>query len=232
MDHSRLKREVAITIKNLRQLKLNSTFDDIEEVKHFGINCREQLEQLNNLAKYIPESDELELKSLMIKDIDDIHTNYSILSNVRAKFPEIESRLELPSSRSDGIIDTDLIEELTNISSREFNIEVLVKLCEEANFNCSHDNIISTASIMRTILNYVPPVFNAPNLKALIAKSERNFADILRHLELGLRPIANRHLHGRINRKEGYPTKNQIEPFKGSFEVLLQQIIIQLKSFT
>jgi hypothetical protein len=74
-------------------------------------------------------------------------------------------------------------------------------------------------------MNHVPPIFGQTTFNALVSQSGRSVKPMLERLEKEARPIADLHTHILIRRSESLPTKNQVEPYKGSFELLLQEAI-------
>lgn len=103
-------------------------------------------------------------------------------------------------------------------------------MCEELNDAYARGNYISSVLLLRAIINHVPPVFGTKTFPQVVANSGRSIKSILGRLEDDARPIADLHTHILIRQKEQLPTKNQIEPYKAGFEVLIQEVIITLNN--
>ncbi|CAB4325009.1 hypothetical protein BCH_00228 [Brucella sp. 191011898] len=88
---------------------------------------------------------------------------------------------------------------------------------------------MSTAMLLRTVLNHVPPVLgfntfaevanNYGNLKSL-----KSFKASMQRLEGSLRNIADMHLHSPIRPREDVPTAVQVD-FSAELDVLLGEVI-------
>src|SRR5215472_6015231 len=102
-------------------------------------------------------------------------------------------------------------------------------MCREINSSYSHGNILATALVMRTVLNHVPSVFGHDTFAQVVAGVGKSLKDSFNHLENGLRKVADFHIHRKIAANESYPTAAQVEPFKPQFELLLQQVEVQLR---
>jgi hypothetical protein len=101
-------------------------------------------------------------------------------------------------------------------------------MCEELNDAYGRANYISAALLLRAIINHVPPVFGVESFSEVVAQSSRSIKAILRRLNEDARPIADLHTHLLMRRNEQLPTKHQLEPYKGGFEVLIQEVIVKI----
>ena len=79
------------------------------------------------------------------------------------------------------------------------------------------------------MLNHVPPIFGRSTFDQVAANAGKSLRDNFSNLQSGLRKLADLYTHQPIRSKEGYPTKNQVEPFKAQFELLLQEVMNHLK---
>lgn len=118
--------------------------------------------------------------------------------------------------------------ERKSIKNPQLDISKLIKLCEEPNDAYVRANYISSAILIRTVLNHVPPVFGKTNFNDVVGQSGRSVKGILKRLNEEARPIADLHSHILMREKESLPSKNQIEPYKAAFEVLIQEVVAQL----
>ena len=62
----------------------------------------------------------------------------------------------------------------------------------------------------------------------MVEQSGRSVKAIFKRLNDEARPIADLHTHIVMRGKENLPSKNQIEPYKAAFEVLVQEVVVQL----
>lgn len=104
----------------------------------------------------------------------------------------------------------------------------LTKMCEELNDAYARGNCISSALLLRAIINHVPSVFGANTFAEVVARAGRSVKTILARLNEDARPIADLHTQMLMRKTELLPTKNQLEPYKASFEVLMQEVLISL----
>lgn len=125
-------------------------------------------------------------------------------------------------------LNLEVLFELKAIKSPRLDISKLIKLCEELNDAYARANYISAALLIRTVLNHVPSVFGKTNFNDVVAQSGRSIKAILRRLNDEARPIADLHTHILMREKENLPSKNQIEPYKAAFEVLVNEVVVQL----
>ena len=120
------------------------------------------------------------------------------------------------------------ITDLRAITSAAFDVRKLLRMCEELNDAYARANYISSALLIRTVLNHIPPVFGMSTFAEVVAQAPRSTKAILKRLDDEARPIADLHAHIPIRKSESLPTINQIEPFKAPFEVLIQEVITML----
>ncbi len=131
---------------------------------------------------------------------------------------------------SSVFLNKDLIIELKSIDIDRLDLSKLIKMCEELNDSYVRANYIACALLIRAVLNHVPPVFGKERFSDVVGQSGRSIKAILKRLNEDARPIADLHTHILMRRKESLPSKSQIEPYKAAFEVLIQEIIVQLTS--
>jgi len=72
-------------------------------------------------------------------------------------------------------------------------------------------------------MNHVPPVFGCQTFAQVTAQSGKSLKAVFERLEDSARPIADS--HALIRAKESVPTKHQVEPYKASFELLIQEVV-------
>jgi hypothetical protein len=111
------------------------------------------------------------------------------------------------------------------LKSNNFDFSKLIKLVEELNMNYKFGNYLSSLLLLRAIINHIPPVFGYKTFSEYVSQANRSTKSILQKLEDEARPIADLHNHMTIRKFENIPSKNQIEPYKPSIEILINEII-------
>ena len=178
------------------------------------------------------------LQELLTGIDDDIDSGYIAVSHaIRSKLRVVADYLkelqETPGYKeaifiNDSFVDQRLVEKLSAIKSKKYDVRKLVKYIEELNNSYQCEYYLSSVLLLRAIMNHIPPIFNAANFAQVVASSKRSMKAILSTLEDDARPIADLHTHMMIRKNESIPTKNQIEPYKAALELLLNEIIFEL----
>jgi hypothetical protein len=104
-------------------------------------------------------------------------------------------------------------------------------LCKELNKNYSASSYLSTAILLRSILDHVPPIFECANFAEVAnnyAGGSKSFKQNMSHLHNSLRKIADAYLHEQIRKKESLPNKTQVN-FAPDLDTLLGEIVRVLK---
>jgi hypothetical protein len=125
-------------------------------------------------------------------------------------------------------LNVEVLDELKKIQNSKYDTKKLIRFCEELNDSYSRANYLSCALLIRAVMNHTPPIFDIEKFSQVVANSGRSVKAVLSHLESQARPISDLHTHFLIRAKEQLPTKHQIEPYKPSFEILIQEIIVKL----
>lgn len=167
-----------------------------------------------NISNYI--SDAHKLKAELIPAVDALKH--------RLKDPHYVVK----ASKNAAFIDFVVLQELREIKAAQFDTSKLVRMCEELNDCYSRSNYISSILLLRAVINHVPPVFGKETFAQVVAHSGSSIKKIIDKLQDESRPIADLHTHILMRKKESCPSRNQIEPYKASFEVLIQEIISKL----
>ena len=221
-------------IEDVRALRFRGSIDDLDAHTSFCLQCRHLLIQMQRFtSRLLPDPEKERLIKLEV-DIHDLFSAFEVQSELEALLPDIETWLSQPDSNTltdttiHQMIQTSVINQIKERSSSEFDTTVLVRLCEETNSCFSHGNIVATVLTMRSVLNYVPPVFGQKTFDQVVAQSGSSHKDIFTHLQNGLRKIADLHAHRTIAKLDIYPTASQVEPFKPQFECLLHEVISKL----
>lgn len=128
--------------------------------------------------------------------------------------------------KSEGpFVSENRIMQLRAINSSQFNLVKLIKLVEELNSNFSNKNYFSTAMLVRSIVDHVPPIFAHNCFKDVAAQcGSRSFKDSMNHLDKSLRKIADSYLHTGVRSKESLPEEQQVK-FYSDLDVLLAEVV-------
>jgi hypothetical protein len=173
----------------------------------------------------------------MLKNIDDSPEVITDAYNLRADLLGVIDYLREIADNSDyqmkvnhnaEFLNTEVLYELKLIKSNTFDTIKLVKFCEELNDSYARGNYLSCSLVIRAVMNHIPPIFNEITFSQVVSKSGRSIKKVIELLEDQARPIADLHTHQLVRKKEQLPSKHQIEPYKSSFEILIQEIIVKL----
>ncbi len=165
-------------------------------------------------ANYISEAHDLRAKLFTVIDY----------LNEIAKDPNYATQ----AAANAAFLDPEIIIKLKAVPASKLDARKLTKMCEELNDAYSRGNYITSLLLLRAIMNHVPPVFSANTFSEVVAQSGRSVKVIISRLNDDARPIADLHTHFLMRASEHLPTKNQIEPYKAAFEILMQEVIFRL----
>lgn len=215
-------------IESVRNFRFCGPSDDPDEQTAVTAGFRHLVIQLQRLAApLLPEPEKQRLNSIEV-EYNDIFSVYDANAEIESLLYDIEDALDRADISSvataSHIVQSTVIDRLQEVSSQRFDTAFLVRLCREINSCYAHGNIVATALTMRTVLNYVPPVFDQRTFREVAAHSERSHKEMFVHLEDGLRKIADCLGHGTIATSILYPSASQVEPYKPQFEVLLNKV--------
>lgn len=135
-----------------------------------------------------------------------------------------------PVSR-DPYVSSERLAQLRMIVSSNWDLTRLVRLCEELNTAHETGSLMSTAMLVRSIMDHVPPIFAAADFNAAAnnyAWPGRSIRSSIQNLQNSLRNVADAHLHLHIRQREVLPTAPQVD-FKADLDVLLGEVVRALK---
>ncbi|MEY9531937.1 hypothetical protein [Sinorhizobium fredii] len=150
----------------------------------------------------------------------------------RAAIRTIERKRTRPAALPPGArpyVDPARISALQAMGKGPWDFARLVELCREINVAAANRCHMSTAMLLRTILNHVPPVLGFNTFEEVAnsyggAKSQKSFKASMQRLQGSLRNIADMHLHSLIRSREDVPTAVQVD-FAADLDVLLGEMI-------
>ncbi len=132
-------------------------------------------------------------------------------------------------------ISLERIAELKQISLITFDLQKLIKLCEEINSSFMNGNYLAVIALTRAVIDHIPPIFGVSNFqevvnnyKSIRPNKQTSFQALMDHLDKSAKKIADYYLHVQIRKTELLPTANQID-FKNNLDMLLAEIVRILK---
>ena len=171
---------------------------------------------LNTSPEWISDAHDLRAELYVVIDVlNEVAQNPNYAANVASNA---------------AFLNTEVLIQLKAVQGARLDLTKLVKMCEELNDAYARGNFISSALLLRAIMNHVPPVFGATTFSEVVAHAGRSVKAILARLNEEARPIADLHTHFLMRATEHLPTKNQLEPYKAGFEVLMQEVLVSLSS--
>jgi len=148
---------------------------------------------------------------------------------IRAAVRAIQRKRASPPASPPGAkpyVDPARITALQQIANGKWDFTRLVELCREINVAAANRCHMSTAMLLRTILNHVPPTLGFGTFAQVAASygGGKSLKATLQRLEGSLRHIADFHLHSPIRPREDVPTATQVD-FAAELDVLLGEVI-------
>jgi hypothetical protein len=175
-------------------------------------------------------SEQVSALNLNIDYITDAYTLQAELQGVIDHLRELSSDPTYGAmvESNTAFLEPSVLAKLRGTTSSIFDFTKLVRFCEELNDAYGRGNYLSCVLLLRAVMNHVPPVFGCRTFAEVAAQSGKSLKAIFERLEDNARPIADLHTHALIRGKESLPTKHQVEPYKASFEVLIQEVIARV----
>lgn len=150
-----------------------------------------------------------------------------------AKKEQDESGGGTPTTKSKqhSYVDASRIAELHSLVNPQWDVKKLARLLEELNVVHAADCHMSTAMLVRAIVDHVPPVFGLQNFAEVASNyaGGKSFKGSMQHLQGSLRHIADSHLHAQIRKSEVLPTAHQVD-FSNDVDVLIGEVIRLLRT--
>ena len=108
-------------------------------------------------------------------DVDDLYSAYQAKAELDALIPDIEEAIESLDEATTGgtnrwIVNPDIIADFELSLSTRFDTEFIARLSREINSCYSHGTVIATVLLMRSLLNYVPPIFGHTSFSQVAAQ--------------------------------------------------------------
>ena len=145
-----------------------------------------------------------------------------LYKNIKPKKPIIKSGTY-------NFVNPTRIKELKGLKNTDFDTSKLVRFCEELNTVFACKCYLSTAMIVRAIIDHVPPIFKKNTFIEVVNNhGSKSFKDSIKNLNNSSRKISDSHLHTQIRKMEVLPNSNQVD-FSNDLDVLLAEIYRVLK---
>jgi hypothetical protein len=161
-----------------------------------------------------------------VYDVFDLHAELQIVID---DLREILNQSVEWSVTETEFIDSSIIESLSQVKSKKYDLSKVVKFCQEINGTFNSGYYLSTALLIRALTNHIPPIFGHEKFNQVVAQSTRSRQELFKPLDDTARDVADLHTHDTIRHKENLPTKRQLEPFKSNIEFLLHEILTELQ---
>lgn len=117
------------------------------------------------------------------------------------------------------------IKSLKRLKSAKFDFLRLIKFCEELNLDFDEKSYLSVITLVRAILDHVPPVFGFDEFtKVANNYGTKSFKESMLNLNNSSRKISDAYLHTQIRKNESLPTLTQVD-FSNDLDVLLSEIV-------
>ena len=121
-------------------------------------------------------------------------------------------------------VDSERLDALRQLKAASFDMSKLVRLCEELNECWARGNLFAIGSLLRMLLDHVPPIFGHTTFKEVANNfARRSTKESFDRLEKSSRDISNSLLHDRIRQSVDMPTRTRVN-FSHDLDVLLGEI--------
>ncbi len=133
--------------------------------------------------------------------------------------------------KTELFIESTSIEQLKSFQNLKYDLTKVVRFCEEINSSFAAGNYLATIFLIRAFINHIPPIFSKEytRFSQVISQVSKSRGDLFKPLENIPRKLGDLHSHDLIRHKEILLTKEKIEPFRVSFGVLLEEIIVEME---
>lgn len=196
-----------------------------QKLLHKVISIHQWVEQFPSQQKAIDTSvdyQEIDRYSQLEAELSALKEVISNISTQLGKNEQVHKSLYVDHSR---------LTELKDVSSNDFDLSRLICLCEELNKVYSGGCYLSTAMLLRAVIDHIPPIFGLTSFNQVAnnySAGSKSFKDHANNLNGILRKISDSYLHTHIRNKESLPSKIQVD-FSPSLDFLLSEVVRVLK---
>jgi hypothetical protein len=217
-------------IKKIEKYRFSSPSADPDEIEADIYDFKLLAKRFIGYARKINNQDiQYALQQINVDTSGDIRETYDLHANLLVLIDAIKdlTSIELTAVQSE-YIDLSIINHLSNINNKKYDVAKVIQFCREINGTFSSGYYLSTALLIRALINHIPPIFGQERFDQVVSQSTRSRKEIFKPLDDIARDIGDLHTHDTIRHKEVLPTRRQLEPFKPNVEFLLQEIITEL----
>lgn len=225
---------------------------DIEELKKIMVNVATWKYDIKDIDEKYKNLYLSVLKQLNSKNIANHNKNFSLWDfysywkdnwlttyesrrkYIRELYKHIEYDILINSSNIEqknnyDYFSIEMINEIKEIKILEFDLSKLIKILEEVNIWYKNKCFLSVSSLLRMLIDHVPPLFWKTTFKIMVSECSfsRSDKENMKHLLWWLKNISDWFLHNTIWPREILPTEKSIE-FRADFDILLKNIILEL----
>jgi hypothetical protein len=231
-----------MTIKQTRLASLLETAEAIEKFHFCGLSddpddqtaviygFKHLVKRFVGAARKIQNQEFQEELRTINTNIETLYEAYDLHSDIQPVIDQLRDLAEHPvewSVTTGEFVDTSIIEQLRQTKSSKYDLTKVVRFCEELNSSFRAGNYLASTLLIRALMNHIPPIFGHGTFQQVVSQASKSRKELFKPLEEVARDVADLHTHALIRYRESLPTKNQIEPFRPSLEVLLQEIIAE-----
>lgn len=144
-----------------------------------------------------------------------------MLSNAESVIKGLEKQ-----NHSTAYVHESRLDELEKVKSG-FDLAPLVQLCKELNLSWSNGHFITIPMQVRTIMNFVPPIFGCKNFAEVAnnySAGGKSFKGHMGFLHNSLKHVADGQLHMQASKKQALPNSVTVD-YSSPLDALLAQVI-------
>ena len=114
---------------------------------------------------------------------------------------------------------------LRNVSTPAYDLQKLIRLCEEVNIASANGCYYATAILVRAIVDHVPPIFGFRTFHEVANNynGSKSFKELIKKFETTLRHLADGYLHEQVRLEEQLPTSVSVD-FRQELDKLLEEV--------
>ena len=138
-----------------------------------------------------------------------------------------------PSTDADSVkssyVDPARLAEIEALPSTGWDFCRLAQLCRELIAAYADGHYITTAALVRIIMDHVPPLFGFDTFDQVAAnyggpKAHKSFKSSVTHLQQSMRNISDAQIHSHIRRTDTLPNATQVD-VKRDLDILLAEVV-------
>lgn len=138
--------------------------------------------------------------------------------------PSMDHEPALENPAAPHYVDPKRIKDLQSVISNDFDLRKVIRLCEELDDCFTRGNFIAVASLVRTLLDHIPPIFGYTSFKEVANNyAGKSLKRSFQNLENSSREISDALLHQTIRNRESLPTRVTVN-FSNDLDVLLGEV--------